>query len=412
MKMSERKLVPAGLAMMAALCVAASAASVKRIPASEGIEEVSVESDLFEDGLKAASITLSYAKKILPESVTPDDYRIDEGRVIKDVQVKGKDVTLVLDCTNKLLAEPDWNSLEDLPYETQLTVTQTGEVSSSNAKTIFTGSYSVITPKLSWPDIVKSFGEKSDIDNSSGLRLRYSIYQPDGYFDGWNYPLVVFIPDEHVNCDAPKAALLQGQGATVWATKQEQSKHKCIVVSVQYTLANEQEYGPFVSEDGSMTKGLLAVRLLIERICKSYRVDGNRIYGVGQGQGANALMTLSENNPDLFAASILVAPQKQVSDPARLAGQKMWLQVCEGDSAAYSRANLLTDAWENAGAKVAYGKWSPALDGRQAEAEAAKIVAQKAPINCGVFDGGNHPYTWSRIYGIEGIRDWLFRQHK
>ena len=83
MKMSERKLVPAGLAMMAALCVAASAASVKRIPASEGIEEVTVESDLFEDGLKAASIPLSYAKKILPESVTPDDYRIDEGRVIR-----------------------------------------------------------------------------------------------------------------------------------------------------------------------------------------------------------------------------------------------------------------------------------------------------------------------------------------
>ena len=284
MKMSVRKIVPAGLAMMAALCVAASAASVKRIPASEGIEEVSDESDLFEDGLKATSITLRYVKKILPESVTPDDYRIDEGRVIKDVQVKGKDVTLVLDCSNKLLAEPDWNSLEDLPYETQLTVTQTGEVSSSNAKTIFTGSYSVITPKLSWPDIVKSFGEKSDIDNSSGLRLRYSIYQPDGYFDGWNYPLVVFIPDEHVNSDAPKAALLQGQGATVWATKQEQSKHKCIVISVQYTLANEQEYGPFVREDGSMTKGLSAVRLLIERICKSYRVDGNRIYGVGQGR--------------------------------------------------------------------------------------------------------------------------------
>ena len=408
----EKKLVPAGIAMLASLCMMASAASVKKIPASEGIEEVSVQSDLFEDGLKASSITLSYVKKILPESVTADDYRIDEGRAIKDVMVKGKDVTLILDCSNKLLAEPDWNSLDDLPYETQLTVTQTGEISSSNSKTVFTGSYSVITPKLSLPDIAKSFAEKSDIDNSSGLRLRYSIYQPEGYFDGWNYPLVVFIPDEHVNTDAPKAALLQGQGATVWATKQEQSKHKCIVVSIQYTLANEQEYGHFVSEDGSMTKGLSAVRTLIDRICKSYRVDGNRIYGVGQGQGANALMTLSENYPDLFAATLLVAPQKSVANPAALSNQKMWLQVSEGDSAAYSRANLLTDVWENAGAKVSYGKWNPALEGKQADAEVANIVAQKAPINCGVFEGGNHPYTWSRTYGIEGIRDWLFRQHK
>ncbi len=412
MKRFEKKLVPAGIVMMAALCMAASAASVKKIPASEGIEEVSVESDLFEDGLKASSITLSYVKKILPESVSPDDYRIDEGRVITEVSVKGKDVTLILDCSNKLLAEPDWNSLEDLPYETQLTVTQVGEVSSSNSKTLFTGSYSVITPKISWPEIVKNFGEKSDVDNSSGLKLRYSIYQPEGYFSGWNYPLVIFIPYERVNTDASKAALLQGQGATVWATKQEQSKHKCIVVSVQYTLSSEQKYGPFVNEDGSMTKGLAAVRVLIDRICKSYRVDGSRIYGVGQGQGANALMTLSENYPDLFAASILVAPQKQVADPAKLAGQKMWLQVSEGDSAAYSRANLLTDAWETAGAKVSYGKWNPRLEGAQADAEVAKIVAQKAPINCGVFEGGNHPYTWSRMYGIESIRDWLFRQHR
>ena len=95
----EKKLVPAGIAMLASLCMMASAASVKKIPASEGIEEVSVQSDLFEDGLKASSITLSYVKKILPESVTADDYRIDEGRAIKDVMVKGKDVTLILDCS-------------------------------------------------------------------------------------------------------------------------------------------------------------------------------------------------------------------------------------------------------------------------------------------------------------------------
>lgn len=412
MKCFEKKCALAGIAMLASLCMMASAASVKKIPANEGIEEVSVESDLFEDGHKASSITLSYTKKILPESVTVDDYRIDEGRVIKEVTVKGKDVTLILDCTNKLLAEPDWNSLEDLPYETQLTVTQTGEISSTNGKTLFVGSYSVITPKLTKPSIVEKFAEKTEIDNSSGMKLRYSIYQPDDYFSGWNYPVVFFIPDEHVNSDAPKAALLQGQGATVWASGQEQSKHKCIVIAIQYTMYNELTYGSLISEDGSMTKGLSAVKYLIDRICKNYRVDGNRIYGVGQGQGANAIMTLSENYPDLFAATVVVAPQKQLANPSKLAKQNIWLQVCEGDSAAFSRANLLTDAWENEGAVVAYGKWSPALDGRQAEAEVAKIVAQKAPINCGVFEGGNHPYTWSRVYGIEGIRDWLFRQHK
>ena len=332
--------------------------------------------------------------------------------MIQSVSVNGKNVTLHLDCTNKLLAEPDWNSMEDLPYETQLTVTQTGEVSSSNSKIRYVGSYSMITPKFARPDIVEKFYEKSTMDNSSGLKLRYNIYQPDQYTSGWNYPLVVFVPDAHVNTNTAKAALLQGRGATVWATKQEQSKHKCIVIAVQYTLDNELAYGPLVTEEGSMTPGLAAIKTLIDDICKSYRVDRTRIYGVGQAQGANAILTLSENYPELFAASMVVAPQKQVANPTKLSGQKIWLQVSEGDHGAYSRANLLTDTWETAGCKVAYGKWRAGAEARQSESAVNTMVAQKAPINCGVFEGGNHPWTWSQAYEIEGIRDWIFRQHK
>ena len=411
MRFLGTKALAAGIAGLSALCMTASAASVKTVPANRGIESVSVTADLFEDGLKASAITLSYSKRILPESVSADDYRI-EGRVVKDVRVKGKDVTLVLDCSNKMLDEPDWNSMEDLPYETELLVTQTGDVSSSNSKTLFVGSYSVFTPRLAKPGIVEKFAEKSFVDNSTGLKFRYNIYQPEKYTSAWNYPLVVFIPDEHVNTDAAKATLLQGHGGTVWATEQEQSKHKCLVIAVQYPLSTEQSYGPLVAEDGSMTKGLAAVKALIDDVCKNYRIDVGRIYGVGQAQGANGLMTLAESYPDLFAALMLVAPQKQLANPAALAGQKVWLTVCEGDQAAYSRANILTDSWETAGTRVAYGSWNAGADAAASEKAVALMLAQKAPINCTVFEGGNHPYTWTRAYGIEGIRDWLFRQHR
>ncbi len=387
------------------------AASVKLIPANEGIENVSVESDLFVDGLKASKVKLSYAKKLHKDSVSIDDYRI-EGRVITDVQVDGKDVILVLDCANKLKNDPNWNSMDDLPYETQLTVTQTGDVSSSNEKIIFSGSYSVTTPAYPRPAIVEQFSEKSFLENRTGLKFRYNIYLPEKYTSGWNYPLVIFIPDEHVNTDTGKAVLLQGQGGTIWATKQEQSKHKCIVIAVQYPLATQQAFGPLVSDDGSMTKGLVAVKALIEDLCKNYRIDKSRIYGVGQAQGANALMTLAENNPDLFAGLLLVAPQKQTAAPEKLAGQKIWLQVSEGDHTAFSRANLITDSWETAGVRVAYGKWRAEDDARQQESAVSAMISQKAPVNCGVFEGGNRPYTWSQTYGIEGIRDWLFRQHR
>ncbi len=410
MKCFNKQLLATAFIAIAAL-TASFAASVKIIPANKGIEEVSVKSDLFTDGLKASSITLRYSKKILADSVSVDDYRI-EGRIITDVQVQGKDVTLILDCTNKLLNEPNWNSMDDLPYETQLLVTQTGDVSSSNSKITYSGSYSVSTPTFERPEIVQKFAEKSYIDNTSGLKFRYNIYQPEKYTSGWNYPLVIFIPDEHVNTDAAKAALLQGRGGTVWATGQEQSKHKCLVVAVQYPFATEQEYGPLVTADGSMTKGLAAIKSLIADLCKTYRIDADRIYGVGQAQGANALMTLAEDNPDLFAGIMLVAPKHQTAKPEILAKQKIWLMVSEGDHTAFSRANLLTDCWETAGTRVAYGKWQPSEDTKLAESAVATMTAQKAPINCSVFEGGNHPYTWSMAYEIEGIRDWIFRQHK
>ena len=161
-----------------------------------------------------------------------------------------------------------------------------------------------------------------------------------------------------------------------------------------------------------MTPGLSAIKFLIDELCDNYRIDRTRIYGVGQAQGANAIMTLSENYPALFAATMLVAPQKAVADPTKLAGQKIWLQVCSSDAVAYSRANLLTDAWENAGAKVSYGLWRAGDDAAASEAAAAGMITEKSPINCGVFEGGNHPYTWTRAYEIEAVRDWIFRQHR
>lgn len=41
-----------------------------------------------------------------------------------------------------------------------------------------------------------------------------------------------------------------------------------------------------------------------------------------------------------------------------------------------------------------------------------QIEDQRAKINYTVFAGGNHMYTWSVAYTIEGIRDWLFAQQR
>lgn len=74
--------------------------------------------------------------------------------------------------------------------------------------------------------------------------------------------------------------------------------------------------------------------------------------------------------------------------------------------------NAATARWEALGAKVARNDpfWDSKAPAREIEADIKAKERQGAAINYSVFRGGNHMYTWSFAYDIEGLRDWLFRQ--
>ena len=75
-----------------------------------------------------------------------------------------------------------------------------------------------------------------------------------------------------------------------------------------------------------------------------------------------------------------------------LKDKKLWILVSEGDDKAYPGMNTATKNWADLGTKIAT---SPMWDSHST-----------------VFKDGNHMYTWSVAYTIEGIRDWLFSQTK
>ena len=71
-------------------------------------------------------------------------------------------------------------------------------------------------------------------DPKTGVALRYNIYIPKNYNTNTKYPLVLFMHDASGANQVDNYTLLQGNGATVWASPKEQAKHPCIVVAPQY----------------------------------------------------------------------------------------------------------------------------------------------------------------------------------
>ena len=66
--------------------------------------------------------------------------------------------------------------------------------------------------------------------------------------------------------------------------------------------------------------------------------------------------------------------------------------------------NAITETLKKNGTKVAYGSWK----GTYSSEEFTKVVKDIVETS----KGGEHIYTWTIAYNIEGIRDWLFSQSK
>jgi predicted peptidase len=266
--------------------------------------------------------------------------------------------------------------------------------------------------------LVDQFRQGSFPDPVTGDVLPYSLFLPKDYDPKKSYPLVLFMHDAGASSKDPQVTLKQGLGAVVWTSPAEQAKRPCIVLAPQWS-------DMVVNDQSEATSMLDTTVHLVEQVARVHSVDRDRIYSTGQSGGAMMTIAIGIKYPDLFAASFIVAGQWDAKLVAPLASDKLWIMVAEGDVKAFPGQNAITAELEQHGAKVARATW----DGRWSATEFAKAVAlieaQNAPINYTVLakgsvvppgqndnPGGNHINTWRIAYTVEGIRDWLFRQHK
>ncbi len=264
--------------------------------------------------------------------------------------------------------------------------------------------------------IVDDFRQLEFRDPASGDTLKYNLFVPKGYDPARTYPLVLFMHDAGATGPDTRTTLRQGLGAVVFASPEEQAKHPCFVLAPQYETI-------IVNDNSQASSARETTYALIQSLLGQWSVDRGRIYSTGQSGGAMMTIALNIQYPGLFAASWIVAGQWNPALVKPLAQDKLWIVVSQGDLKAYPGENAITAVLEGEGAKVSRAVWDGTWTPAQFTAAAHELEAKGAPIHYVALrlgtvvppgqpdnGGSNHVNTWRIAYGMEGVRDWLFRQ--
>ena len=250
-------------------------------------------------------------------------------------------------------------------------------------------------------------------DSETGDTLEYSLFIPDGYSPEESYPLIMFIPD--ATGAGMSASELPGRyyGAAVWATEEDQEKHPSFVLVPAFTET--------VVDDDWNTSGQIETAVhLIQSLTEEYSIDVNRLYTTGQSMGCMTSLYLNSTYPDLFAASLFVSGQWDVSVLKALEEEKFFYITAGGDEKASEGQSEVMELFDADDVSYSYGSWDAQASAEEQDAAAEELIAQGYTANMirfeigTVLNGGNgmeHMASFNYGYKITAVRDWLFEQN-
>ena len=378
------------------------------------ILSVTAVTDNFPDGQKITAARIRYSGDV-SGSFRPEDYRV-EGRKILSAEAAGDTVVLTLEPQSLIPPPPrppkgaggpppGKKGPPNLPpairHPVEVTVLADGVAYPSGQS---------IEP------VVEDFVQH-DLDG-----MWYNLYIPH-LEEGKTYPLVLFIHDAGVCGPDPKTTLSQGNGAVGFADPAWQETHPCFVLAPQ---VDKGPHGPMTNDDFEVTEDFDRVRKILEHVLDNYPVDTKRLYATGQSMGCMASCEFNIRYPDLFAASLLVAGQWSPEKMAEhCAGNNLWILVSEGDQKAFPGMTAVTDAMEQAGAKVLRSRWDGTKQAKELTELAHMEMRKEGNVRFTVFEGSSvlrdfsdpnpgahHMATWPVAYSIDGLKEWLFAQSK
>ncbi len=251
-------------------------------------------------------------------------------------------------------------------------------------------------------------------DPVNGISLEYSLFIPDDYDASQKYPLIMFIPDATGAGKSARQIVEEYYGADIWATDAEQAKHPSFVIVPAFT-------GVVVNDSNTVSDQVNTALRLIGALVGTYSIDTDRIYTTGQSMGCMTSLYLNGTYPDLFAASLYVSGQWDVSILKPLEQQKFFYITAGGDERASGGQTDVMQMFDADGIPYTYAEWDAQLPALVQNMAVLTLIAQGDNANMvrfttgSVLNGGEgmeHMASFNYAYKIEAVRDWLFAQSK
>ena len=429
-KMPRKKLVLiiAGICAVVALIVIITLLVV--FLTKDGNEELfsSITSitEVYGDGQKVKGVSLKSSNNVKANSISIDTFSVDN-RNITEVYVSedeaGKKkveigpyiyIGLNINDTNALT----WNSVKNQPIvrkKTELKIRILQDIELENGEKLKHSDK--VYENMNEVNITVDDFEQFSFEKDSRT-LPYNLFTPKNISSEGKYPLVMFIHDAGTtSVNDTQVTLIQGIGATIWASEEDQAKRPCFVIAPQFDEA--------IVNDSFTTLGKydLIMPMLNDVIAKHPQIDTTRIYTTGQSMGCMSSIALMIENPNFFAAAYYVAGQWDPEKMKALVNDTFWIVIAEADPKAPPIMDEAMSNLEALGANITRAMW----DGHASEEQKAIDVEEVEShgtsknyikyINGTVIDPDqeqtqNHMGTWKLAYNIVGVRDWIFKQKR
>ena len=251
-------------------------------------------------------------------------------------------------------------------------------------------------------------------DPDTGISLEYSLFVPGGYDGTTAYPLLMFIPDSSGSGKTARQLVEQYYGAAVWVTEEDQAEHACFVLVPAFSET-------VVDDNWNVSEQVESAVNLIAQLQKDYAIDANRLYTTGQSMGCMTSLYLNSKYPDLFAASLFVSGQWDISVLKPLEEKTFFYITAGGDAKASGGQDEVMAMLDADGIPYSYGTWSAQNSAEEQDSAVAALLAEGYPINMIRFETGTvltsgsgmeHMASFNYGYRLSAVRDWLFEQVK
>jgi predicted peptidase len=244
--------------------------------------------------------------------------------------------------------------------------------------------------------------------------------------DTTTIPYRFFVPDNYNNELLPLIIALHGSGergidnqkqiefhrlATVWVDSTNQVEHPCFVIAPQCPENNrwvdtDWKQNEYNFDSTSISNELATVINLIDSLVSQHPIDTNKIYLTGLSMGGYGSWYLLMNNPQRFAAAIIMSGSADPTKACKIKDIPIWNFHGDQDIAVpVEGSRNMINAISNCGEDILLISDPNNKVFWNSESKVSRILSSKH-IYTEYKDKGH--VIWKESYNNWFVREWLF----